>query len=69
MAQSDISWFKIASFFGAALLVVFACILVGLGGNMLYSGETFNGSACIVGGLLSAAVAVLVYKNYQQKSL
>ena len=69
MAESDFSWFKLASFFGAALLA-FACFVVIAGGITLCTkGEAFNGAFTIVAGVLLGAAAVWVYRNYQKKTL
>lgn len=68
MAVSEFSWFKIGSFVGATILAVMCFILLGFGINTIVSGEAFYGVACIVAGLLSAGCAVVVYKNYQNKT-
>lgn len=69
MAESDFSWFKLASFFGAGLLL-FACFIVIAGGIMLITkGEAFNGGFTIVAGVALGAAAVWVYRNYQKKTL
>lgn len=68
MAESDFSWFKLASFFGVAILM-FACFVVIAGGITLCTkGEPFNGGFTIVAGLLLGAGAVWVYRNYQKKT-
>lgn len=68
MAESDFSWFKLASFFGVAILM-FACFVVIAGGITLCTkGEAFNGGFIIVAGLLLGAGAVWVYRNYQKKT-
>lgn len=67
MAECDFSWFKIASFFGAAVLAVLAFILIGSGINQILGGSAAYGVASIIGGCLSGAVACWVYKKYQRK--
>lgn len=69
MAESDFSWFKLASFFGAGFLA-FACFIVIAGGvTLITKGEAFNGVFTIVAGVLLGAAAVWVYRNYQKKTL
>ena len=67
MAESNFSWFKILSFFGAAVLVVLAFILIGSGINQCVNDSTAYGVASIIGGCLSGFVAYWVYNNYQKK--
>lgn len=68
MAESDFSWFKLASFFGVAILM-FACFVVIAGGvTLITKGEPFNGVFTIIAGLLLGAGAVWVYRNYQKKT-
>ena len=67
MAEADFSWFKTASFVGALVLVVLAFAMIA-GGIYLLGDHSFNGVACIVGGMLAGGGAVYVYKNYQKKS-
>ena len=68
MTESDFSWFKLLSFFGAGLLV-FMCFVVVAGGIMLITnGDAFNGVFVILAGLGCGAGAVFVYKNYQNKT-
>lgn len=69
MAESEFSWLKFASFFGAMLLVVVCFILLGFGISTTGSGSAFYGITCIVAAVISGAAAVFVYKNYQKKSL
>lgn len=69
MAESDFSWFKLASFAGAAILM-FACFVVIAGGiNLIVGGNAFNGVFTIIAGLVLGAGAVWVYRNYQKNSL
>ena len=67
MAESDFSWFKIASFFGALVLVVLFFVMLGFGITNIIDGEKIYGGACIVDGLLSGGLAWWVYQNYQKK--
>lgn len=69
MAESDFSWFKIASFFGVAILALLCFAAVGSGITLIVGGKLFGGIASIVGGVLCAAGAVWTYTNYQKKSL
>ncbi len=68
MAESDFSWFKIASFFGAILLVFVFFVMMGFGINLIYSGSILYGVMCIISSLVAGACALLVYKNYQNKT-
>ena len=68
MAESDFSWFKIASFFGAILLVFVFFVMMGFGINLIYSGSILYGVMCIISSLVAGACAFLVYKNYQNKT-
>ena len=67
MAESNFSWLKIASFFGALLLVVLAIVSIGMGINLVRNGNDFYGCASICSGIISFFVAVLIYRNYQKK--
>lgn len=67
MKECDFSWFKIGSFFGALILVVLCFSMLGFGITNIVSGAAFYGVACIVAGIISGALAILVYKNYQKK--
>lgn len=66
MAHSDFSWRKIFSFFGAALLVLVAFVAIALGGNLISNGQFFYGAMSLVAGVVSASLAVIVYRNYQK---
>lgn len=68
MAESEFSWLKIASFFGALSLVVLSFIVIAAGINMSVSGNSFYGVSSILGGLVCGINAVLIYLNYQKKS-
>lgn len=67
MATSDFSWFKIFSFFGAAIAAFFAFVNGGSAGDLIKAGYGFNGVCSIFSALGWVAVAVLVYRNYQKK--
>ena len=69
MAESDFSWFKLASFFGAGLLALLCFIVIAGGISLIVGGNTFNGVGTIIAGALCGAGAVWVYRNYQKKSL
>ena len=68
MAESEFSWLKLASFLGAAVLVVLAFILIGSGISQVVDHNTTYGVASILGGLISAVVAYVIYQNYQRKT-
>lgn len=69
MAESDFSWLKIASFVGVLILVVLAIVSISSGINMITTGNTFYGVSSVFGGIVCIIGAILVYKNYQKKSL
>lgn len=69
MAESEFSWLKLASFLGAAVLVVLAFALIAGGVYQIIGGNSFYGVASILGGLLSGIVALSLYRYYQRKSL
>ena len=69
MAQCDFSWFKLGSFYGALLLVVLCFVMLGFGINNVVNGETIYGIACIAAVVLSAGIALWLYKNYQKTIL
>ena len=68
MAEANFSWFKTASFVGAAVLVVLAFIMIAGGFRLIVDSSVLHGVACIIGGVMSGAAAVWVYNNYQKKS-
>jgi uncharacterized membrane-anchored protein len=69
MAESDFSWLKIASFFGAAILIVVCFIVLGFGINAICANDAFHGVISIFAALVCGAGAVIVYKYYQKKSI
>lgn len=68
MAVSEFSWLKMASFIGALLLVVVCIITLATGISIISGGNVFRGAFCTVSALINGYVAVLIYKNYQEKS-
>ena len=68
MNASDFSWYKIASIFGAGLLVLIACSIVAGGIYLIQDGRAFNGVTCFVGAFLCGVGAWAVYTTYQRKS-
>lgn len=68
MAESDFSWLKTASFIGALVLLVLAFVMIAGGAYLIEANHALHGVASIIGGGLSIAGAVAVYKNYQRKS-
>ena len=65
---SKFSWFKLLSFFGTGILV-FVCFVAVAGGILLIKGgNAFNGVFAIVAGLVCLALAVWIYRNYQNKT-
>ena len=69
MAESDFSWLKLASFFGAGLLWVLAVLVIAAGIRLIAVDSFLYGVATIIGGIVCIYASVLVYKNYQKKSL
>lgn len=69
MAESEFSWLKIASFIGACILIVLAFVGIAFGISMITADNVFYGIASIIGGIACGAIAVWVYRNYQEKSL
>jgi len=69
MAESDFSWLKIASFFGAGLLWVLAVLVIAAGIRLIVADAFLYGVATVVSGIVCIYASVLVYKNYQKKSL
>jgi uncharacterized membrane-anchored protein len=69
MAESNFSWLKIASFFGAAILIVVCFIVLGFGINAICANDAFHGVISIFAALVCGAGAVIVYKYYQKKSI
>lgn len=69
MAESDFSWLKIASFIGALVLIVLTFITVANGISLITNGSVFEGIVNILGGAVCLVGFILVYKNYQKKSL
>ena len=67
MATSDFSWFKILSFFGAAIALFFAFVNGGSAGTLIKGGNNFNGVCSILSAVGWLAVAYLIYRNYQKK--
>ena len=68
-AESDFSWLKILSFFGAGLAAFFAFVNFGSGGILIQSGNGFNGVVTIISAIAWCVVAFLIYKNYQKKTI
>ena len=69
MAESDFSWLKIASFIGALVLIVLTFITASNGISLMVNGSVFQGVVNILGGAVCLVGFILVYKNYQKKSL
>ena len=67
MAVSEFSWFKVASFVGAVVLVVLAVIVIALGIGLIKDAHGFYGASSIASGVVCAVNAVMVYNNYQKK--
>lgn len=66
MATSDFSWFKILSFFGAALALFFAFVSGGSAGTLIKAGYGFNGVCSILSAIGWVVAFVLIYRNYQK---
>ena len=69
MAESEFSWLKIASFIGALVLIILMVVTVSNGISLIVNGSAFEGIVNILGGAVCLIGAILVYKNYQKKSL
>ena len=67
MAESTFSWFKLASFVIACLLVLTAFIAVASGISLICDNKAVNGVFTIISGFVCAYNSYLVYKNYQNK--
>ena len=68
MAESEFSWLKLASFLGVCFLIVLAFVVVAQGINT-FASSVFYGTADILCGIVCIISLVVVYKNYQKKSL
>ena len=68
MRPHEFSWFKILSFFGAALALFFGFVNGGSGGILISNGHGFNGSVTLISALGWIAVAVYLYLNYEKKT-
>ena len=69
MAESEFSWLKMASFFGAAILIVVCFVMLGFGISAICADDAFHGIISVFAALVWGAGAVIVYKYYQKKSL
>lgn len=68
MAESDFSWIKIASVFGAGVLLFVAIGIIASGIHLIVENRGFNGVMAIALGAICLLLSVLVYKNYEKKS-
>lgn len=68
MAESEFSWLKMASFFGAAILIVVCFVMLGFGISAICADDAFHGIISVFAALVCGAGAVIVYKHYQKKS-
>ena len=66
MAHAEFSWRKIFSVFGAGLLVLVAFVTLAVGGNLLNMGQAFYGVMLLAAGVISFALAVVVYLSYRK---
>jgi uncharacterized membrane-anchored protein len=69
MAESEFSWLKIVSFFGAAILIVVCFVMLGFGISAICADDAFHGIISVFAALVCGAGAVIVYKYYQKKSI
>ena len=69
MAEAEFSWLKMASFFGAAVLLVVCFVAIATGITFFTENNAFKGVVSIIAGLMCGAGSILVYKYYQKKSL
>jgi len=67
MTESDFTWLKIASFFGAAILLFICFVTVASGFLLINTEHEFNGVITIASGVVCGIAAVLTYLNYQKK--
>ena len=68
-AESDCTWRKILSFFGAAFLLFIGFVTISSGVELIVLGEVFNGAVTCVGGCCAIALCVILYLNYERWSL
>ena len=68
MAESDFSWFKILSIFGAGLLALLCFIIIAGGIYLITDGHSFNGAAGILCGILCGVAACWIWQNYNKKT-
>lgn len=68
MAESNFSWFKIASFIGAGLLLIVAIVAIASGITLITESDTTRGVITIVSGLVCGVNAYAVYKHYQNET-
>lgn len=68
MAEASFSWFKLASFIGATILLVVAIVTIASGINLITDSSIFKGIVCIISGIVSGIGAGVVYRNYQKKT-
>lgn len=68
-AESDFTWRKILSFFGAGILLFVGFVTIATGIGLIKGGLAFNGAVTCVGGCCALALCVLLYLNYERWSL
>ena len=68
MTESNFSWFKIASFIGAGLLLIVAIVAIASGITLITESDTTRGVITIVSGLVCGVNAYAVYKHYQNET-
>lgn len=67
-SESDFSWFKIISFFGAGLAALLAFASFGSCGILFRMGNGFYGFCSVISACAWIGVTIFLYKNYQKKS-
>ena len=68
MAESDFSWIKILSFFGAAILAFTGFVTLSTGISIIiHGGEMLNGFFTCLGAVATFALAVIVYLHYEHR--
>lgn len=68
MNESDFSWYKILSFFCAAILAFLTFVMVACSIHAFAGDHAFSGVICLICGALSGFGVWSIYQYYQRKS-
>ena len=68
MNESDFSWYKIISFWGAAILAFLAFVMIACSIHALTDNRAFSGVICFICGALAWFGVWSIYKYYQRNS-